>query len=157
MVVKWYLSCVVLFQVSRAGVVSPVTQLVVNILHELIAAPYSHTLLTLTPPALLPNLVPLLSPPDAFTYVELLAITAPKAPSQPELAREFLGDAIGAQTPAQAAGARRAAAKLLCVQRNLSLASESALYPIIIWVTCEGVAEASADGAQWCAHVHRIP
>ncbi|XP_050712890.1 mediator of RNA polymerase II transcription subunit 24-like isoform X2 [Eriocheir sinensis] len=119
-------------QVSRAGVVSPVTQLVVNILHELIAAPYSHTLLTLTPPALLPNLVPLLSPPDAFTYVELLAITAPKVPSQPELAREFLGDAIGAQTPAQAAGARRAAAKLLCVQRNLSLASESALYPIII-------------------------
>lgn len=118
-------------QVSRAGVVSPVTQLVVNILHELIAAPYSHTLLTLTPPALLPNLVPLLSPPDAFTYAELLAITAPKAPSQPEIGREFSGDSIGAQTPAQAAGARRAAAKLLCVQRNLSLASESALYPII--------------------------
>ncbi|KAG0709114.1 Mediator of RNA polymerase II transcription subunit 24 [Chionoecetes opilio] len=118
-------------QVSRAGVVSPVTQLVVNILHELIAAPYSHTLLTLTPPALLPNLVPLLSPPDAFTYAELLAITAPKPPSQPEVGREFVGDAIGAQTPSQAAGARRAAAKLLCVQRNLSLASESALYPII--------------------------
>ncbi|MPC10765.1 Mediator of RNA polymerase II transcription subunit 24 [Portunus trituberculatus] len=118
-------------QVSRAGVVSPVTQLVVNILHELIAAPYSHTLLTLTPPALLPNLVPLLSPPDAFTYAELLAITAPKAPSLPEIGKEFVGDSIGAQTPAQAAGARRAAAKLLCVQRNLCLASESALYPII--------------------------
>ncbi|KAK8397732.1 hypothetical protein O3P69_004486 [Scylla paramamosain] len=118
-------------QVSRAGVVSPVTQLVVNILHELIAAPYSHTLLTLTPPALLPNLVPLLSPPDAFTHAELLAITAPKAPSLPEMGKEFVGDSIGAQTPAQAAGARRAAAKLLCVQRNLSLASESALYPII--------------------------
>lgn len=120
-----------LLQVSRAGVVSPVTQLVVNILHELIAAPYSHTLLTLTPPALLPNLVPLLSPPDAFTYAELLAITAPKSPSQPDTAREFVGDFIGAQTPAQAAGARRAAAKLLCVQRNLSLANESVLQPVL--------------------------
>lgn len=116
-----------IFQVSRAGVVSPVTQLVVNILHELIAAPYSHTLLTLTPPALLPNLVPLLSPPDTFTYAELLAITAPKAPSHNDMTtREFAGDLIGAQTPAQAAGARRAAAKLLCVARNLSLASEAA-------------------------------
>lgn len=112
-------------QVSRAGVVSPVTRLVVNILHELIAAPYSHTLLTLTPPALLPNLVPLLSPPDAFTYAELLAITAPKPTCQSGLAKDFIGDFIGAQTPAQAAGARRAAAKLLCVQRNLALANES--------------------------------
>lgn len=110
---------------------SPVTQLVVNILHELIAAPYSHTLLTLTPPALLPNLVPLLSPPDAFTYAELLAITAPKAPSQPDPSREFVGDFVGAQTPAQAAGARRAAAKLLCVQRSLALANESALEPVL--------------------------
>ncbi|XP_071527120.1 mediator of RNA polymerase II transcription subunit 24-like isoform X2 [Panulirus ornatus] len=118
-------------QVSRAGVVSPVSQLVVNILHELIAAPYSHTLLTLTPPALLPNLVPLLSPPDAFTYAELLAITAPKAPSQPDPSREFVSDFVGAQTPAQAAGARRAAAKLLCVQRSLALANESALEPVL--------------------------
>ncbi|KAK8738535.1 hypothetical protein OTU49_003924 [Cherax quadricarinatus] len=118
-------------QVSRAGVVSPVSQLVVNILHELIAAPYSHTLLTLTPPALLPNLVPLLSPPDAFTYAELLAITAPKPPSQPDTAREFVGNFVGAQTPAQAAGARRAAAKLLCVQHNLTLANESALELVI--------------------------
>ncbi|KAG7166653.1 AP-3 complex subunit beta-1-like 1 [Homarus americanus] len=99
--------------VSQAGVVSPVSQLVVDILHELIAAPYNHTLLTLTPPALLPNLVPLLSSPDAFTYAELLAITAPKPASQPDTAREFVGNFIGAQTPAQAAGARRAAAKLL--------------------------------------------
>ncbi|XP_042863132.1 mediator of RNA polymerase II transcription subunit 24-like isoform X2 [Penaeus japonicus] len=112
-------------QVSRAGVVSPVTRLVVNILHELIAAPYSHTLLTLTPPALLPNLVPLLSPPDAFTFAELLAITAPKPTCQSGLAKDFIGDFIGAQTPAQAAGARRAAAKLLCVQRNLALSNES--------------------------------
>ncbi|XP_045593390.1 mediator of RNA polymerase II transcription subunit 24 [Procambarus clarkii] len=118
-------------QVSRAGVVSPVSQLVVNILHELIAAPYSHTLLTLTPPALLPNLVPLLSPPDAFTYAELLAITAPKPSPQTDTAREFVGNFIGAQTPAQAAGARRAAAKLLCVQRNLILANESALEPVV--------------------------
>ncbi|ROT72447.1 putative mediator of RNA polymerase II transcription subunit 24 isoform X1 [Penaeus vannamei] len=84
-----------------------------------------HTLLTLTPPALLPNLVPLLSPPDAFTYAELLAITAPKPTCQSGLAKDFIGDFIGAQTPAQAAGARRAAAKLLCVQRNLALANES--------------------------------
>ncbi|XP_042226337.1 mediator of RNA polymerase II transcription subunit 24-like [Homarus americanus] len=117
-------------QVSQAGVVSPVSQLVVDILHELIAAPYNHTLLTLTPPALLPNLVPLLSSPDAFTYAELLAITAPKPASQPDTAREFVGNFIGAQTPAQAAGARRAAAKLLCVQRNLCLSNESSLEPV---------------------------
>ncbi|KAK7084724.1 hypothetical protein SK128_007761 [Halocaridina rubra] len=106
-------------QVSRAGVVSPTSQLVVNILHELIGSPYSHTLLTLTPPALLPNLVPLLSSTDAFTYGQLLAATAPKSPAQ----SDFSGDLIGNQTPAQAAGARRAAAKLLCVQRNLALSS----------------------------------
>ena len=106
--------------------VSPVSQLVVNILHELIGAPYSHTLLTLTPPALLPNLVPLLSKPDAFTYAELLAITSPKPPVNPEVSKDFAGDLIGAQTPAQAAGARRAAAKLLCVQRNLALANTPA-------------------------------
>ncbi|XP_068245163.1 mediator of RNA polymerase II transcription subunit 24 isoform X2 [Palaemon carinicauda] len=110
-------------QVSRAGVVSPVSQLVVNILHELIGAPYSHTLLTLTPPALLPNLVPLLSEPDSFTYAQLLAITSPKASCNSDGIKEFAGDLIDAQTPAQAAGARRAAAKLLCVQRNLALSS----------------------------------
>ncbi|XP_066984898.1 mediator of RNA polymerase II transcription subunit 24-like isoform X3 [Macrobrachium rosenbergii] len=112
-------------QVSRAGVVSPVSQLVVNILHELIGAPYSHTLLTLTPPALLPNLVPLLSKADAFTYAQLLAITSPKASVLPDVTKDFAGDLIGAQTPAQAAGARRAAAKLLCVQRNLALSTAS--------------------------------
>ncbi|XP_064099210.1 mediator of RNA polymerase II transcription subunit 24-like isoform X2 [Macrobrachium nipponense] len=114
-------------QVSRAGVVSPVSQLVVNILHELIGAPYSHTLLTLTPPALLPNLVPLLSEPDSFTYAQLLAITSPKAVDTLEGIKEFAGDLIDAQTPAQAAGARRAAAKLLCVQRNLTLSAVSSL------------------------------
>lgn len=69
--------------------------------------------------------MPLLSPPDAFTFAELLAITAPKPTCQSGLAKDFIGDFIGAQTPAQAAGARRAAAKLLCVQRNLALSKES--------------------------------
>ena len=58
---------------------SPSSQLVVKLLHELIAAPYAHTLLALTPAPLMPNLVPLLAPPEAFSYAQLLAITAPKA------------------------------------------------------------------------------
>ena len=67
-------------QVSRGGVVSPSSQLVVKLLHEFIAAPYAHALLALTPAPLMPNLVPLLAgAPEAFSYAQLLAITAPKA------------------------------------------------------------------------------
>ncbi|CAL4157800.1 unnamed protein product, partial [Meganyctiphanes norvegica] len=118
-------------QVSRVGVMSPVVQLLVNFLHELVCMPNNQTLLSLTPPALLPNLVPLLAPPNAFNYNHLLAMTAPRMQGSDYLTSgssssfDLMKDVIGAPTPAQAAGARRAAAKLLCVQRNISLAKMS--------------------------------
>ncbi|XP_076067943.1 mediator complex subunit 24 isoform X2 [Oratosquilla oratoria] len=118
-------------QVSRSGVMSPVTQMMTTFLHQLVCAPDSHIMLTLVPPSLVPNLIPLLTPPYDFSYPELLDLSAPKPLSSSiNSPTTVLGTGsdigvLGTQTPAQAAGSRRAAAKLLCVQRNLLLASHS--------------------------------
>ena len=109
-------------QASRSGVVNPVTHLIVGILHELVAAPHTHTLLVLLPPTLLPNIVPLLSKPYSFSYSQLLALTAPRPVGANS---ELPGDVLTAQTPTQAAASRRSAAKLLCVYRNLQLNSDN--------------------------------
>ncbi|CAL4069294.1 unnamed protein product, partial [Meganyctiphanes norvegica] len=107
-------------QVSRAGVVSPVQQLITHILMELVSAPNTVPLLALLPPTLLPNLLPLLSPPQTFSYSQLLLCTMPPRDNSLESGTDNMSDFLSGPTPGQAAGLRRTAAKLICLQRSIS-------------------------------------
>lgn len=93
------------------GLVSPVSELVVAILQELVVAPVVLTpLIALLPSKLLPILLAL-HPPATFTPCHLLALALPQTPA----------NSPSPLTPAMEASARRAAAKLLCSHRNFVL------------------------------------
>ncbi|KAF2350474.1 Mediator complex subunit Med24 N-terminal [Trinorchestia longiramus] len=104
------------------GVVSPVTELVVALLQELLAAPVLLSpLLTLLPPNLLSVLLALY-PPTTFTPSHLLSLALP-TPST---------SLPSPLTPSQEAAARRAAAKILCTHRNFVLAAESTQHQAVV-------------------------
>ena len=97
------------------GLVSPVSELVVSILHELVVAPPVITpLIALLPPQLMPVLLSL-HPPATFTPCHLLSLALPQVP--PNIVSPF--------TPDVEAKARRSAAKLLCTHRNLLMAANN--------------------------------
>ena len=104
-----------LFKLSQAvpkGVVNPVSEFVVCVLQEFVAAPsVIAPLLNLMPTNMLSVLLTL-HPPDTFTPSQLLTLALPgPSPCLPS-----------PLTPGQEAASRRAAAKLLCIHRNLILA-----------------------------------
>ncbi|KAA0201263.1 hypothetical protein HAZT_HAZT009479 [Hyalella azteca] len=111
------------------GVVSPVSELVVAFLLELLAAPpIVSPLLTLLPPNLLSVLLAI-HPPNTFTPSHLLALALP-VPSPPSsVPFPCLPSPL---THSQEAAARRAAAKLLCTHRNFLLAAANSHHQAVL-------------------------